>query len=547
MSLKPKWTTKFIEELVKDDSLDLRTAVELDSFGLNHLGLSVLFQRWDLTEQLLEKKTDPNVSCAEGITALHLMFIKYNPNMFPLPSFIPPYYYFYTEGISPLCLIVEQDRIPVEFITQLAKSGARLLPDRWGITGLTFAHMAKLSNEIKLIQELFDLSVRDVIEGPLIRSAPNSMASIPNAYLTFSLKHGLLLSDTCLIHSWNTTKSTAERCLNVLEKFRDFYTFPSLPLKIYLNVPFTALTHQYNTTDPTSENAPTLFKVFMIYLELIGTDYPYRFIESFTDDALKMANKEVRIIYLFMILLDSYLRSQYTTNGSIEWFQPIDHLFNTNYAQLLKLNAEYTGLSAEKGDGLVNRLAMIISRVNVYCCYDYRLDSYSVKWVQSLTQSVCRVKPLMSIIVLYSDGLYESKDFLLAMLTFLLKNGADINERDRNSLTTCLHIVVERNNAELFKILTDMNAYLFTVDQNGNTPLDLVNIKYPDSKDTYFENTRTNPPYALKSLAALKVTKHHELDSLFPGQHESPIWRFMKLHYKKTVYPTVPTPSSSSS
>ena len=530
MSVRKKWTTKFLDELLKEEYFDLSRAVEKDSLGLNPLGLCVLYQRWDLTESLLEKKTDPNISCSDGITALHIMFIKYNPNMFPLPAFRPPYFYFYTEGISPLCLIVEQDRIPVDFITQLAENGAQLLPDKWKVTGLTFARMARLDNEINLLYELFDLSVRDVIEGPLLKSVPNSMAKMPNTYLTVSLKHGLPLSETTCVDSWIKAKGSAERYLGVLEKIRAVYPFPSMPLKIYLNVPFTALTHQYNSTNPIPEDDGTLYKVFCIYLELIGTSYPYHFIESFSDDALKMANKEVRIIYLFLILLENYLDSQYKNHSNIEWFTPIDSLFDTNYHQLLKLNMNYAGATSnEKGDGLVNRLAMIISRVNVYCRYDTRLDSYSMKWVEALTESMCRVKPLMTIIVMHSDGLNESTT-LFAMINFLLMFGANINERDNKSLTTCLHTVVERNNPRLFKYLIEKNAYIFTVDQNGNTPVDLINLKYPDSKD--YEDNKLNPPFALKSLAARKVSDHYKLDDLFLGHQDSQIWNFMKLHYK---------------
>eukprot|EP00800_Vazella_pourtalesii_P010623 TRINITY_DN2599_c0_g3_i1.p1 TRINITY_DN2599_c0_g3~~TRINITY_DN2599_c0_g3_i1.p1 ORF type:complete len:537 (-),score=75.06 TRINITY_DN2599_c0_g3_i1:15-1625(-) len=531
MFIRRQWNTKVMEELVKEESFDLRRAVEKDSFGLTPLGWSTLYQRWDLTDELLEKKTDPNASCSEGITPLHIMFIKYNPNMFPLPSFRPSFYYMYTEGISPLCLVVEQERIPEEFIKQLAESGTRVLPDRWGVTGLTFARMAKLSNEIKLIQELFDLSVRDVIEAPLLQSVPNSMPSIPNKYLTVSLKHGLPLSETSLVHSWIAAKSFAVRHLAVLEKIQAFYPFPSMALKIYLNVPFTAFTHQYNTTNPVPEDDPVLFKVFIIYLQLIGTDYPSRFIESFTDDALKMANKEVRIIYLFLILLEKFLDARYKTDASIEWFELIDNLFEKNYAQLLKVNVRHTGYSSEKGDGLVNRLAMIISKVNIYCRYDSRLEAQSTKWVKALSQSDCRKKPFMTIIVLYSDGLYESEN-VCKLIQFLVANGADINERDRDSLTTCLHTVVERNNPVLFKFLLEMNAYLFTVDQNGNTALDLISLKYPDNKETYFENSKVNPPYALKSLAALKLAEFSKLESLFAGHHDSKIWKFMKLHYK---------------
>ena len=530
MALRRQWSTKVIEELVKAEYFDSRRAVELDSYGLNPLGCSVLFQRWDLTTELLDHGTNPNATCSDGITALHMMFIKYNPNMFPLSAFRPSFYYLYTEGISPLCLIVEQDRIPEEFIKQLAKSGALLLPDKWGVTGLTFAHMAKLTNEIKLIQDLFNLSVKDVIEGPLLQSVPNSMASMPNTYLTVSLKHGLPLSETSLIHSWNTTKSSASRHLAVLEKIIHLYPFPSMPFKIYLNVPFTSLTHQYNTTSPTKEDDVDLFKVFRIYLELIGTDYPTHLLASFTDDALKMANKEVRIIYLFLILLETFLDTQYKTDANVEWFHPIDHLFDVNYAQLLKLYSGRASVSTEKGDGLVNRLAMIISRSNVYCRYDSRLDSQSEKWVTALSESACRKKPLMSIIVLYSDGLYESKD-ICAMIEFLLSKGADINERDRNTLTTCLHTVVERNNPELFKFLVDKNAYFFTVDEHGNTPIDLIKLKYPDNQDIYFQNSKLNPPYALKSLAALKVKERHKLEHLFSGHHDSKIWQFMRLHY----------------
>ncbi|KAI6654304.1 hypothetical protein LOD99_702 [Oopsacas minuta] len=526
-----QWELNSITELASPNSLKHEKSGQHDSLGLTALAWAILYQRWDLAQKLLDNGIDPNVCCADGISALHMVFVTFSPNMYALPSFRPSYYYIYTEGVSPQCTSIQElEDIPPKFLTSLIEYGARLIPDKWMVTPLTFARMACLKAEAKSMEHHLDLRVHDVLESSILQAVSPSL-EMSHENLSASVKHGVTLPESSLIYLWDKTTSPLERLLLLCDKLKLIYPFPSLPIKFYLNIAFTAFILKYDSKDAPPTDQLYLFKLFIFYLEMIGTGYPAHFLQFFRDDALKIANKELRIITHFLKHLEGSLETQYMTDGTIEWFQPIDHIFKTNYSQLLKLDLPPTQSDLAKGEGLVYRLMFALTRINSCLHNDSRLNESYAQWVDELNSSLCRMDPLMSILIQYSNSIHTFQE-TTSMIEFLLRYGVDINERSRDSLTSTLHKTVQINDPEMFIYLLDKNAYLFIVNRAGLTPLDLIDMKYPGhEKDPFSQTQKVHPPFPLKSLAARVISRHAKLNELFVGHHHSHLFKYLGLHY----------------
>ena len=539
-----QWKPSSIEDLFIDYSPEDITTV-VDSQGLTPLSWAILYQRWDLAMKLLQHGVDPNYQSADGLTALHMVLITYSSNLHALPIFRSSYYYFYSNTISSLSCISDDDTTR-PFLNTLVQFGAKLIPDVWMMTALTVARLSRLDNEVRLIEENLDVGVRDVLECSIIQALHQLNPFLFKSYdlyrqnISASIKHGIPIS-----LSQSIIRQILQRNANLIEMhqfafiiLRQLYPFPSLPLKLFLNLHFTTLVLRSRSHLLSATDEVRIFDLFRSYLEMINTGYPTHFIEYFTNDALRVAAIELENIFDFTLILDKSLELHYTSTKDLSWVYPIDRTFNMNYIPLLMYDFLPSRSDVTNGEDFIYRLIQILSRIYFIVGEDStnsELNIFFSKWISNLNFSVCRLQSLLSIVIVTFRSkcaqLNNWYRFAFRVIDFLLKFEVDINERARDTLACCLHTTVHLDMPEIFTFLLEKNAYLFTVDKRGLNALDMIRNKSSSFKIQLFMSIpKLRPPYPLKSLAAKAVSEYFSHSQLRVGHQRSQLSQLLELH-----------------
>ena len=524
-----EWSSRKIEEYISLNTPPHLLSVQIGSQGLTALSWTILYQRWDLAEKLLKHGVDPNSPSTNGLTALHMVLLTYSPNLSALPIFKSSYYYFYTHTISPLTTNIKPENISPNFLQTLISYGAKLTADEWNMTALTVARLSRLKRIAQLLENTFDLSVHDVLECSTIQTLHRLNPYIAHDYnnLVAFIKNGVKLPGISL--------NLSETFSSTNNKLKLFFPFPSIPFKLYLSSRFSTLTPRFKPRTYSPEEELNYVNNFANYLAIINTGYPSQFIIYFTVDALEIAHRELDIITDYFIRVVGYIQATKVRNNDVytEWLSSLDSVFKANYIPLLGHDMRTAGQEANYGEYLVYQIILFLEQIHSAFECDTHLRDFLKRWLYVLKYSVCRLRSLFSIVLEYSQGdMSVPSHITYRLIDFLLKNEVDINERSRDSLSTCLHTAVQLNFPDLFSYLLDNNAYLFTVDKRGLTALNMVHMKYPSDKFLFFQNPKVFPPFTLKSLAAQAISESGRHKQIPVGHNNSQLSRFLELHLR---------------